>query len=435
MRFTAIFLTAMFVLSSTLTVSAGAKERKNKKNEKYNENGELVKTGLSFGPLPIVAFDNDKGFQFGALLNIYNFGDGSGYPNPNSTWYLEVSAYTKGSQKYVVSYDNRTLIPGVRLCAALRYLNDSAMEFYGFNGYQSYYDYGQPTGFYRHRRNMLHFKADFVGEILKDFYWEAGYHLNYIRTSPFRTDKYDLENTLMDMYNAWGIIPDSQVDGGVSSAIRLGLMYDSRDVEASPSRGIWAEAHYIIAPKFLGSSEFSNKLNVTFRHYVPLAKDKLVFAYRLNYQGFFGDAPWYLLPFYTVVGPNYDYDGVGGFRTARGFLMDRIVGKQTGFANVELRWRFIDFVLWRQNISFALSGFCDTARVFGGVDMANRTGALPELYGKYVDITRNDRFHISAGAGLRFMMNRNFIVAFEYARCTNTQDGKGAFYMNTGFLF
>lgn len=430
-----LFLTILLLSAFTASGAEKVKEKKQAKNEVYNEKGELVKKGLSFGPLPIVAFDNDKGFQFGALLNIYNFGDGSGYPNPNSTWYFEVSAYTKGSQKYVVSYDNRTLIPGVRICSALRYLNDSAMEFYGFNGYQSFYDYDQPSGFYRHRRNMLNFKVDFVGEILDNFYWEAGYHLNYIRTSPFRTDKYELGTTLMDLYNQWGIIPDGQMEGGLSSALRVGLMYDSRDVEASPSRGIWAEAHYIVAPEFLGSSEFSNKLNVTFRQYVPLAKDKLVFAYRLNYQGFFGNAPWYLLPFYTVVGPNYDYDGVGGFRTARGFMMDRIVGKKTGFANVELRWRFIDFVLWKQNISFALSGFCDAAQVFQGMDLSNRTGVGSDLFEKYIDLSRGDRLHVSAGAGLRFIMNRNFIVAFEYARCTNIQDGKGAFYMNTGFLF
>jgi hypothetical protein len=32
-------------------------------------------------------------------------------------------------------------------------------------------------------------------------------------------------------------------------------------------------------------------------------------------------------------------------------------------------------------------------------------------------------------------MNENFIVAFEYARCFNKQDGNGAFYINIGFLF
>ena len=54
------------------------------KSSEANElaKGDIVKTGLSFGPLPVVAFDNDKGFQYGALLNINNFGDGSWYPIP-----------------------------------------------------------------------------------------------------------------------------------------------------------------------------------------------------------------------------------------------------------------------------------------------------------------------------------------------------------------
>ena len=43
---------------------------------------EIVKTGINLGPLPAVAFDADKGFQMGGLLNIYDFGDGSTYPNP-----------------------------------------------------------------------------------------------------------------------------------------------------------------------------------------------------------------------------------------------------------------------------------------------------------------------------------------------------------------
>jgi hypothetical protein len=57
------------------------------------------------------------------------------------------------------------------------------------------------------------------------------------------------------------------------------------------------------------------------------------------------------------------------------------------------------------------------------------------LYDQFVFPDRKDGFHGSAGAGLRFIMNENFIVAFEYARCFNKQDGDGAFYINIGFLF
>ena len=42
---------------------------------------DIIKTGLNLGPLPVVALDADKGFQYGALLNIYDYGDGSSYPN------------------------------------------------------------------------------------------------------------------------------------------------------------------------------------------------------------------------------------------------------------------------------------------------------------------------------------------------------------------
>ena len=117
-------------ISSSDTVSKEAPAKK-----------EIVKTGYNFGPLPAIAFDADKGFQLGALLNIYDFGDGSTYPNPRQQWYFEASFFTKGSQLYVVSYDNKFSIPGVRFSTALVATNDKALDFYGFNGYMSYYNY------------------------------------------------------------------------------------------------------------------------------------------------------------------------------------------------------------------------------------------------------------------------------------------------------
>ena len=101
------------------------KAKKQKKNVTYNEKGEIIKTGINLGPLPVVAFDADRGFQFGALMNIYDFGNGKNYPNPNSQWYIEASAYVKesriGSYKLILNYDNKTLIPGVRMSICTGY--------------------------------------------------------------------------------------------------------------------------------------------------------------------------------------------------------------------------------------------------------------------------------------------------------------------------
>ena len=127
--------------SDSSEISAEKNETKTKKEVTYNEKGEIIKTGLNLGPLPVVAFDDDRGFQFGALMNLYQFGDGSTYPNPKSQWYIEASAYTKessiNSYKFIVNYDNKTLIPGVRMSICTGYYKDAALDFYGFNGYQS----------------------------------------------------------------------------------------------------------------------------------------------------------------------------------------------------------------------------------------------------------------------------------------------------------
>ena len=476
--------------SSSEKTATETSSKKEKKSVTYNEKGEIIKTGINLGPLPVVAFDADRGFQFGALMNIYDFGNGKNYPNPNSQWYIEASAYVKeakiGSYKLILNYDNKTLIPGVRMSICTGYYKDAALDFYGFNGYESNYDMNLvgeyttfnhdkagekllekyekkgklPKGFYRYGRDLVKAKVDFTGEILKNFYWEAGYNLSWTKTQNFDPTGYNVfaginpgqEYTgasLFGLYKDWGIIPEDEANGGLTSSLRLGLMYDSRNVENNPTKGIWAEGHIIAAPKWLGTTHEHYRYCLTMRQYVPILQDKLIFAYRLGYQGTIGDsAPWYNLPFYTNMGIKADNDGFGGYRTVRGLMLNRVQGLDTGFYNLEFRWRFIDFKLLKQNISFALSAFTDGAHVFRGYDMdfsseaklrllaANPvTGALKSLlYNDFV-LDREDGLHGSAGIGLRFIMNQNFIVAFEGAQCFNKQDGGFAFYLNTGFLF
>ena len=416
------------------TVSEEKETKKEKKEVKYNEKGEIIKTGLNFGPLPVVAFDADRGFQYGALLNIYNFGDGSTYPNPKSWWYIEASAYTKGTWNLFLNYDNREIFDNARLSICTNYSNETAMDFYGFNGYQSIYIPDQEP-FYRYTRQSFRSKADLTGEIANNFYWEAGYTFYWMKDKAFTPDNVPADGSLYQLYKDWGIIEDSS-KGNIVSALKAGLMYDTRNVQNNPTKGIWAEAHAIVAPKWLGSSMDSYKISATWRQYVPIVSDKLVFAYRLAYQGFLGkNIPWYLLPFYSNMGYTRDYEAIGGYRTVRGLMLNRVQGLHTGFYNLEFRYRFIDFQMLNQNIAFAVSAFTDGAQVFKGYDITNKTGAHQELYKRYVDTSHKDRLHATAGAGLRFIMNQNFIVAFEYARSFNKQDGNGSFYINTGFLF
>ena len=451
-----------------LFTAFGATAKEREEQSAKSEKGEIVKTGYNFGPLPAVAFDADKGFQLGALLNIYDFGDGSTYPNTRQQWYLEASFFTKGSQLYVVSYDNRFLIPGVRWSSALTIYNDKAMDFYGYNGYMSYYDYEMValgkdkknennyiyTPKYRVNRLALLFKSDFVGNIWNNkFFWEAGYHFSYIKQGAINREKInknkadykmfpDSEKTIYEHYRDWGLISDAEADGGLNSTLRAGLLFDTRDKEGAPSRGIWAEAHVMLAPKWLGTTNPYYRYSATFRHYVPIVKnDILTFAYRLNYEGTFGQSsPYYITPFLTTMGSTYDRDGMGGYRTVRGMMRNRVQGLDMATYNVELRWRFVQFTLWKQNIAFGLNVFSDGTMVTRGFDMTFR--GLEEYRKEYEEYMAKgqtkDAPHITVGAGFRFIMNQNFIVCLEYGKPVgklNKQDGNGAFYINTGYLF
>ena len=455
------------VCSLSAQETTGTTEPKEKK--------EITKTGYNFGPLPAVAFDADKGFQLGALLNIYDFGDGSTYPNTRQQWYFEASFFTKGSQLFVVSYDSKFLIPGVRFSTALAVTNDKAMDFYGFNGYQSYYDNERVqagkdgldylyTPKYRTERLAALFKTDFIGNIWNNkLFWEAGYHLSHFRQGAINREKInknkeesemfpDNEPTLYEQYREWGIIPDDVAEGGTNSTVRVGLLLDTRDKEGAPSKGIWAEAHITAAPKWLGTTNPYYKYSATLRQYFPLVKnDILTLAYRLNYQGTFGkDAPYYVLPYITTMGQSYDRDGMGGFRTIRGIMRNRVQGLDMASYNAELRWRFISFTLGNQNIALGLNCFSDGTMVTKEYDMSfNRKVsdyASTEEYNKsyssyksYMEMgLAKDRPHITVGGGFRFIMNQNFIVCLEYGKPVGKygkQDGNGAFYINTGYLF
>lgn len=483
----------VLVLATMFALGTQAQE-KAKAQEETSAKKEIVKKGYNFGPLPAVAFDADKGFQLGALLNIYDFGDGTVYPNTRQQWYFEASFFTKGSQLFVISYDNKFLIPGVRWSSTFTLTNEKAMDFYGFNGYMSYYDHEKVmlgkdkqnhddyiyTPKYRVNRLAALFKTDFVGNIWKNkFFWEAGYHISYIKQGykdkqalnfdkinknkeeykKYPTDPEDprYETPIFDLYRQWGIISEDEAWGGLNSTVRLGMLYDTRDKEGAPSRGIWAEAHATLAPKWLGTTNPFYRYSATFRQYVPIVKnDILTFAYRLNYEGTLGkDAPYYILPYLTVMGPSYDRDGMGGYRTIRGLMRNRVQGLDVASYNAEMRWRFVNFTLWKQNIAFGLSAFSDGTMVTRNYDMSfQRTDVgtaeyakAKAEYDKYMALSGNrtaDRPHITVGAGLRFIMNQNFIVAFEYglpiSKFSNdpfikNQDGNGAFYINTGYLF
>ena len=44
-------------------------------------------------------------------------------------------------------------------------------------------------------------------------------------------------------------------------------------------------------------------------------------------------------------------------------------------------------------------------------------------------------FHVSAGVGLKFGLNENFILSFDYGLATDSRDGKSGLYITLNWLY
>lgn len=418
------------------------------------------KKRFNFSGLPVVAYDADMGFQYGLVGNMYDYGDWKNYPEYRHAVKVEVSRFTKGTGVNQVFYDSKYLIPGnIRLTADMSYLTDKAVDFYGFNGYRAVY---QPTWeddedsayltrmYYRHERKMFRFTCDFQGRIVEEkLRWLAGFGI-----MNFKTGTVDIERlnkgkdedkrlpdtvTLYDQYVSWGIIPEDEKDGGNANFIKAGIIYDTRDNEPNPMKGLWDELLLVYSPGFFFNDNNSFlKLIAIHRQYFTIVKKKVNFGYRLGYQGTIaGHTPYYFQPYMmSSFSTATKTDGLGGAKNLRGILRNRVVGDGVAWGNLEVRWRITNFVIARQNFYVGLNAFCDAGLVVQEVDFS--TDGVPAEVNRddYFDFTYgNDKLHTSVGAGLRVGWNENFIVAVDYGFALNKKDGLRGLYIAFGNLF
>lgn len=419
-----------------------------------NAQDEVQKQGWKLsGVLPTVTFDSDLGFQYGALIDISNYGDGSRFPLPDHHLYFEVSRFTKGSGINRFYYDSDKLLKGMLFFVDLSYLTDQAYDFYGFNGYDAVFnkDWTDDTNpqdiyksrmFYKYDRKMFRLKTDLQGNLSGEHLrWSTGLSLLNFKIGSVNVDKLnkgkDEEDKLPDIdglydkYVDWGIIQAEEADGGFVPTIKAGLVYDTRDFKSNPMKGIWTEAVLEGAPEFLGAESSFLKLSITHRQYFTLVAKKLSLAYRLNYQTTVaGHTPFYYqTQVLTSELRSASSEGLGGASTLRGILRNRVVGDGYFLGNVEARWKFAQFNIGNNNFYTGLVGYTDFGRVTNKIE-AN----VPANAENYFE-TDAEKIHLSYGAGLRIAMNETFILRVDYGLANDSRDGDSGMYIGLNYLF
>jgi outer membrane protein assembly factor BamA len=443
---------SIILLTGLLAVSAVAQEGK---------------TGWNFGALPAVTYSTDQGFQYGALVNLFDYGDGNIYPDYYHRIYIEASTFTKGSSILRIMYDSDYLIKGIRYAVDLSYMPDFAYDFYGFNGFGSVYnkewvddelnpDYRSRL-FYAMQRHLFRFKNDFIGNIGdNNWHWNAGLSIQKFGVKDLDVTKFNknkdpedpkyldpTQPTLYKYYTEAGIISADEADGGWITGLKAGISYDSRDQRACPMKGIWAEAGVEVAPTFLGAESSFGKFYLTWRQYFTLSEKNLSFAYRLGYQTtVFGDVPFYYQG-QVIVSElrGATSEGLGGSKTIRGLLRNRVVGDGFVYGNAELRWKMVRFRFINQNFYLGTNYFVDAGMVTDAVDVdipafSDYLGSLDpaESVSNYL-VNQKDTPHITAGLGLKIAMNDNFVISADIGKALKAQDGDMEFYIGLNYLF
>ena len=421
----------------------------------FAEEEKEMKTGWSFGVLPTATYSVDNGFQAGAFGDVYYYGDGGTSPDPLHKISWEGSYFTHSHRmRLYLAYDSKYLIPNMRVNASVTYMNDPLYSLWGFNGAAATQNYdvwgnrdmttlaGNNVNYYGMSRDMLRVLANFQGRITDNLNWAAGvnfwkWNLGAMKDNGVTVDGnkkfYDTDATLYNFLSTAGVLTDAEKDGGISVELNAGLVYDTRDMEAAPNKGIWAEAY--LNGNFVGTPYL--KACAYFRHYIsipiPIPAGNPVFAYRLAWQHTIaGETPLFMVQNNPLlVQRNMISEGFGSSNTIRGLRENRILAEGMAWANTELRIKLVKFTLANQYFYIAVNPFFDAGiitrpykadalakiadsegKIYDPVFTA-LTGTTDPIY----DASKVSTLVYSGGAGLKIAMNQNFIVSADFAKC------------------
>ena len=264
----------------------------------------------------------------------------------------------------------------------------------------------------------------------------------------------------MVLYKDWGLIDAKLSRGGVHPYLRGGIIYDSRDQMANPTKGINADVFLTYNAAFGNLRDYNHLIiNYNFLHYVTIVPNYLTFAYRVGGQNILaGRQPFYAASIMNVLYQQRTmYEALGGSSSVRGMLRNRVMAKGFAFANVEFRAVFVRFDIGRQHFYLGATPFFDIGVVTQpynldekairtAIDENNAAKGLSDNVADYFIFSKRDIYmpHMSAGIGLKLAMNENFVISADWAVPINTQNYYHAqdnysqwdnFYVNVGYLF
>lgn len=187
------------------------------------------------------------------------------------------------------------------------------------------------------------------------------------------------------------------LDGGWISLVQGALIYDTRDLEPDPSRGMYAEATTELSDPVIGSGYSFAKVMVQGKFFRKLpVGPRTIAAARVAVGNIFGNkAPFF--EFQDQWSPDGSINALGGRQSLRGYRANRFLARSLAFANLEVRARLGETRLLKQRFSLTAVPFFDVGTVRNDWKDLNLT-----------------QWKYSWGGGLRIGWNQSTILSFDY---------------------
>ncbi len=350
-------------------------------------------TGFRIAGLPNASYNDGEGFAAGGNLYFYQYGGGRRSPYVWNT-ILSFKTSTQGmiSSNFFLDVPN-VIGNNSRFNLYVEYKRYIVDDFYGLgNAPDVNPDYSDPNAADFQDQFYYSFKQKWPGLVITlqlPFFVPKTRHL-------FSLAYYNRQLSPYPYPNKFHIDKPVGYAGGITASLQYGLVYDSRDQEAVPQRGVWSEFLAEYAAPVLGSDYEYLRLTVTDRRYFSVTP-RLVYAQRLLFEPILGTTPFYDM---AVINSSFERQlGLGGAYSLRGIPRNLFLGQHKLLGNFELRLETISITILKQHMTFYLHGFFDTGRVWLKND----------------PLTFNT-LHSSYGVGLHGRWNKDLVGAIDVGR-------------------
>jgi hypothetical protein len=419
-----------------------------------DEDYRRKKEGNYFTGLPLLNYDRNTGFGFGA--RVYRFMDGDrsdplfAYTPYQHRFFAQAFFTTNGLQFHWLDYDAPALFGSPwRVRSQLIFQRNTNQNYFGigeraqhlafpgapgtFSSYSTYFDaqskvQGNGTTYslydkYLFQRPiwLMSLERSLLGGIMRSLF---GFQFadasigDYTGKSADATDatgastKAPQAPTRLNEDCAAGLIVGC--GGGWDNTVRVGLALDTRDFEPDPNSGFFGDLAADFGTHLLGSQYDYTRVMLALRGYVsPIPRyADLVLAARGVYQVQSQGAPFFSMDTFPFT--EDPRTGMGGLRTLRGFRDDRFVGHVMALTNYEVRWTFAQTRVLDQRLGFIVAPFLDMGRVFDAVRL-----------------TSLKAWNRDQGVGFRIAWNLSTIIMIDYG----VSEEDTGFFINFNHIF